>query len=123
MPQATLVNSKSTLKGSTLSIQSQLTEKEDPIVEPFETCTIWLERRYSMPPLPIHTTLREKKLVYLEGTLYPRMGLHRKSARELNSSHSRSRPKNSAPLMPFDLCMFRFTIILSLSFTTGNTCR
>jgi hypothetical protein len=71
MAQATLVNSKSTLKGSTLSIQSQLTEKEDPIVEPFETCMIWLGRRYSMPPLPTHTTLRGKQLVYLEGTLYP----------------------------------------------------
>ncbi len=47
-----------------------------------------------------------------------------KSARELNSSHSRSRPKNSETLLPFDLCMFRFPIImLSLSFTMGNTCR
>ncbi len=83
-----------------------------------------------MPPLPIHTTLREKYLVYLEGTLYPWMDLHTKSgcyvysliksARELNSSHSRSRPKNFAPLMPFDLCMFRFTIMLSLSFTMGK---
>ncbi len=35
MAQATLVNSKSTLKGSTLSIQSQLAKKEDPIVELF----------------------------------------------------------------------------------------
>jgi hypothetical protein len=72
MAQATLVNSKSTSKGSTLSIQSQLAEKEDPIVdEPFETCEIWLGRHYSMPPLPIHTTLTEQKLVYLKGTLYP----------------------------------------------------
>jgi len=71
MVQATLVNSKSTLKGSTLSIKSQLAKKEDPIVEPLETCTIWLGRHYSMPPLPIHTTLRGKYLVYLEGTLYP----------------------------------------------------
>jgi hypothetical protein len=60
MAQATLLNSKSTLKGSTLSIQSQFAKNEDPIVEPFETCAIWLGRCYSMRPLPIQHS--EKKI-------------------------------------------------------------